>query len=340
MANFNTMCSNRAGSAAGPVAWLRADPGEWPPGTLDRERLYAAAQQLAGQADHAQAARKLAAEVLRSLEEVPVAKRVVHDTPIYILLVFCMYLHHVRDRADPRSGVTLKALRTLFGARGNDSFAGDSHIRDMLAWCRNRGLLQQVVPAQATGDRRVRPLEPTPLLVDMFQHWVRAFLRGSADVLLPPVPPDGLPAPELVYEVLACRIRCHVRENFTPTERFPVIQEFMLRKHGYHVFLALVEAMRPDGQGASAPVTVSALAQRFEIARATVRNALGPAEQRGLLALRGADGAVHLAPGFVQLALQWMAFEATYMHGIIQVAAHAARHDGQQAAEPRHHAST
>ena len=58
--------------------------------------------------------------MLRSLEEVPVAKRVVHDTPIYILLVFCMYLHHVRDRTDPRSGVTHKALRTLFAARGTD----------------------------------------------------------------------------------------------------------------------------------------------------------------------------------------------------------------------------
>lgn len=318
MANFNTMSAVDIGDRAGAVAWLRADPRQWPPGTLDRGTLYAAAQQLAAHPAHGHAARHLAVEILRFLEDVPVAKRVVHDTPIYILLVFCMYLHHVRDPADPRSGVTLKGLRNLFAARGANSFAGDSHIRDMLAWCRNRGLLQQAPP---TGDRRVRPLEPTPQLVDMFQHWVQAFLRGSADLLLPPLAPDVLPPPAVVYEILSYRIRCYARENFAPTERFPLIQEFMLHKHGYHVFLSLVESMRVEADGASAPLTVSGLAQRFGIARGTVRNALEPAEKQGLLALRGEDGSVQLDPAFVALALQWMAFEATYMHGLISAAA-------------------
>ena len=304
MANFNTMSAADQPGAAGPTEWLRADPRQWPPGTLDRDCLYAAARHLASLPAHPRAARSLAVEVLRFLEQVPVAKRVVHDTPIYILLVFCMYLHHNRDPADAASGVTLKALRTLFAARGPDAFAGDSHIRDMLGWCRNRGL------------QRPR----APLLVDMFQHWVQAFLRGSAELLAPPLSPETLPPPEVVYEVLSFRIRCYARESFAPTERFPLIQEFMLHKHGYHVFLSLVESMRVDAHGASAPVSVSGLAQRFDIARGTVRNALEPAEKQGLLALHGDDGAVHLTPEFVELALQWMAFEATYMHGIIKAA--------------------
>lgn len=321
MANFNTMSAADQPGAAGPTAWLRADPRQWPPGTLDRDCLYAAARQLASLPAHPRAARSLAVEVLRFLEEVPVAKRVVHDTPIYILLVFCMYLHHNRDPADAASGVTLKALRTLFAARGPDAFAGDSHIRDMLGWCRNRALLQQARRSGATSDRRARPLEPTPLLVDMFQHWVQAFLRGSAEVLAPPLSPAALPPPEIVYEVLSYRIRCYARESFAPTERFPLIQQFMLHKHGYHVFLSLVESMRVDAHGASAPVSVSGLAQRFDIARGTVRNALEPAAAQGLLALHGEDGAVHLTPEFVELSLQWMAFEATYMHGLIRAAA-------------------
>ena len=322
MANFNTMSAAPLPDAAGPTAWLRADPRQWPPGTLDRDRLYAAARRLASHPAHPRAARSLAVEVLRFLEEVPVAKRVVHDTPIYILLVFCMYLHHNRDPADAGSGVTLKALRTLFAARGTASFAGDSHIRDMLAWCRNRGLLQPAPSAGTAGDRRVRPLEPTPLLVDMFQHWVQAFLRGSAELLPPPLPPTQLPPPQAVFEVLSYRIRCYARESFTPTERFPLIQDFMLHKHGYHVFLCLVETMQVDSHGASARVTVSGLAQRFAIARATVRNALEPAAAQDLLALHGDDGAVQLTPAFVELSLQWLAFEATYMHGLIAAAAH------------------
>lgn len=282
---------------------------------LDRDALHAQARALAEHPAHPLAARSLAAEVLHFLQDVPVARRVVHDTPIYLLLVFCMYLHHERDPADPGGGVTLKAMRTLFGARGEEAFAGDSHIRDMLAWCRNRGLLALAQHADA-GDRRTRPLAPTPLLEDMFRQWVRAFLRGCT-LLPPPLPSGELPPPDVVYEVLSYRVRCHLREAFTPTERFPLIQQFMLRKHGYHVFLSLVEAMRVEAHGASAPVTVSGLAQRFDIARGTVRNALAPAEQQGLLTLGGEDGTVQLTPEFVDLALQWMAFEATYMHGVI-----------------------
>lgn len=322
MANFNTMSAADIAAASGPTAWLRADPRQWPPGTLDRDQLYAAARHLAEHPAHPRAARSLASEVLLFLDECAVAKRVVHDTPIYILLVFCMYLHHQRDASDPASGVTLKAVRTLYAARGQDkSFAGDSHIRDMLAWCRHRGLLQYAPRQGTAGDKRVRPLEPTPLLVDMFQQWVRAFLRGNAEVLAPPLPPEQLPPPEVVYEVLSYRIRCYARENFTPTERFPLIQEFMLHKHGYHVFLSLVAAMRPEGPGASAPVSVSGLARHFDVARGTVRNALEPAHAQGLLELHGEDGAVRLTPAFVQLALQWMAFEATYMHGLVNAAA-------------------
>lgn len=65
----------------------------------------------------------------------------------------------------------------------------------------------------------------------------------------------------------------------------------MLHKHGYHVFLSIVASMRQDGPGASAPVSVSGLAQRFDVARATVRNALKPAHAQGLLTLHGEDGA-------------------------------------------------
>jgi hypothetical protein len=322
MANFNTMLVPPQVALPGRAAWLRTDAKQWQAGTLDRDGLHAAAVELATRPAHVEAARSLATHLLAFLDDVPVAKRVVHDTPIYLLLVFCMVLHARRDPAKPASGITLKALRTLFASRGaGRSFAGDSHIRDMLAWARLRGLLQYVqAAAGASVDRRVRPLEPTALLVGLFQHWARAFLRGCAPALVPALPPEPLPPPPVVYEVLCYRIDAYLHDRFVLTERFPLIQGFMLHKHGYHVFLSLMAALRPGQGEASAAISVSGLAQRFQVARGTIRNTLDLAQESGHLVLDGDEGVVRITPAFLHLSLRWMAMEATWMHGLTQAA--------------------
>lgn len=301
---------------AGDACWLRGPVDAWNPGTLDRETLYAQAHARAHDARSFERARRLASEVLAYTDDVQVAKRVVHDTPIYLLLVSCMYLHH-RHELGQSDGVTLTALRELFApGKAPRSFAGDSHLREMLAWVRQCGLLCQ---AEAR-DGRVRRYEPTPLLEDMFQRWVQAFQRTDAwdsglDPSRVPVPPVVL-----VYRVLSCRIEAF-RHGFVPTERFPLIQQHMLRRHGYATFLAMVEAMEPHGDGATAHFSLTTVASRFQVARGTVRAVLGLGAEAGLLAHDSRRSHLTLTPAFVRLAQDWMALEFTYMRDLCRQAA-------------------
>ncbi|RYF42877.1 MAG: hypothetical protein EOO25_05195 [Comamonadaceae bacterium] len=300
-------------------AWLTRHPRDWQPGTLDREALYAQAEAVYAAADHMASARRLAGALLGYLDGMPVARRVVRDMPMYLLLGASMYLHHRRDPGDPDSGVSLKALRALFTQPGRPGpYAGDSHLRDMLAWARLSGLLERA--PDAGGARRVQRFRPTPPMEDMFRGWVLAFMRGSALLLVPPAPLDALPAARTAYEVLSYRISGYLRDGFVLTERHPFIHQLMMRRHGYHVFLSLMEGLRSENGGVVAPVTVSGLAQRFDVARGTVRNTLEMAQQAGHLRFDGAAGLVALEPAFAQQALRWMALEALWMNGLTAAA--------------------
>lgn len=316
MATFSTMTCTDPPHAGCP-GWLRHDPASWPPGTLDRDGLYGAAERLAAQPGFAALAQAVAREVLSFLDETPVAMRVVRDLPMYLLLVCCMYLHHRRDPADPAGGVSLRNLRQLYTRRGTRSFAADSHMRDMLAWARLRGLLR---PA-AAADARMRRLEPTELMQTMFQRWLRAFVRGGALVLPPSLVHDGLPSAALVREVLCYRIDGLWVDGYTVVERHPQVAGFMQRRHGYHVFLALLSSMAPPLQPGPVPLSVSALAARFQVARGTVRNNLALLAGEGLLLHDGTRAQAQLLPPFAALARHWMATEITWMSGLTRAAA-------------------
>jgi DeoR-like helix-turn-helix domain len=251
------------------------------------------------------------------LHGAPVAMRVVRDMPMYLLLVCCVYLHHRRDPADPAGGISLRNLRTLYTRRGTRHFAADSHLRDMLAWTRLRGLLRPV----ASADARVRRLEPTPLMTGMFQHWLRAFVRGGA-VALPQglESQEGLPDADLVHEVLSYRIDGLWVDGYTVVERHPLVGQFMQRRHGYHVFLFLVAGMGPGLDQTLVPLSVSALAERFQVARGTIRNNLAMLAEAGLVAHDGARARAQLLPPFAALARHWMATEITWMNGLCRAA--------------------
>lgn len=300
--------------------WLCGNPVAWPPKTLDRAALMADADRAAQTPGFVALARAVAREVLTCLDHSPTAMRVVRDMPMYLLLVCCMHLQHRRDPGNPRSGVTLANLRALYSRGGTRSYASDTHLRDMLAWAKQRGLLR---PA-ATDDARVHLLEPTQAMVGMFQQWLNAFVRAGAVRLPPNVVDEGLPSTPLVYEVLSYRICAYWVDGFVLTERYPLIQAMMQRRHGYHVFLVLVADMPSQtvaGEGAVLPLSLSTLAQRFQISRGTVRNTLGQAEDAGLLTYDGVKECVQLRPEFHALAQAWMALEITWMAGLCRAAA-------------------
>lgn len=335
MANFNTVdaTTHSCSLATGLPAWLRRHPQDWQAGTLDRAALYARAEALYASPQHLASARQLASQLLSFLDGMAVARRVVRDMPMYMLLSASMYLHHRRDAADPDSGVSLKSLRTLFTHPDRPgTYAGDTHLRDMLAWARLSGLLQRV-PAVA-GARRVQRFEPTELMQDMFRGWLLAFMRGSAQLLAPPAPLDAPPSAHAAFEVLSYRISGYLRDGFVLTERHPFIQQLMMRRHGYHVFLSLVEGLHEHDGVLTAPVSVSALAQRFDVARGTVRNTLALAQQSGHLRFDSAAGWVTLDPQFAQQTLRWMALEALWMNGLTAAALQSRQHPAADTHQP------
>jgi len=302
-----------------PPAWLRDGGASWAPGTLQRDAFYASVEKLAALPGFLHVARAAARGVLDFLADTPMATRVVRDMPMYLLLVCCMHLHHRRDPDDPRSGITLARLRQLYSRGGTRSYAADTHLRDMLAWARLRGLLQ---PAPGAADRRVRRLEPGAPMLTMFQRWLQAFHQTGVVRLPAGLVHDGLPLPVLASEVVSDRVAAYAHDGFTPTERYPVIQQLMQVRHGYHVYLAMVAALPDDGAPATVPLSVSALATRFEVARGTVRHALALAQQQGLLQHDSPAGVVHLRPDFIALTRSWMALELGWMNGIMRAAAH------------------
>ncbi len=231
MANFSTMSVAPLLDPGAPP-WLRCHGGIWQAGTLQRDAFYAAVQRLSDTPGFVAVAQDTARAVLDFLGDTPMAMRVVRDMPMYLLLACCMHLHHRRDPDDPRSGITLARVRELYTRGGTRSYAADTHLRDMLAWARLRGLL---LPAPPAADARVRRLEPAAPMVAMFRRWLRAFTQARA-VVLPVALMDGeLPVAELTFEVLSDRVAAYACDGFTPTERFALIQQFMQRRHGYHV---------------------------------------------------------------------------------------------------------
>jgi len=258
--------------------------------------------------------------------------------PMYLLLVCCMYLHHRRNPDDPCSGITLTSLRELYSRGGTRSYAADTHLRDMLAWARLRGLLQ---PVAAVADRRLRPLEPGPPLIGMFQGWVQAFERAGVVRLPSSCVEGGLPLPQLVFALMSHRISAYAREGFVPTERYPLIQQFMQRRHGYHVFLGLVDGLREDEAQAELSLSVSGLATRLDVARGTIRNTLQLATDSGLIQHDNPRAPMLLTPAFMRLARRWMAMEVTWMNGMCRAASHPLARDAATAAwaaaQPRSH---
>jgi hypothetical protein len=298
--------------------FLHGDPHQWRTGTLDRDALYAAADQVASHPAHLEAARGLAGAVLGVLDRNPLARRVMHDAPMYLMLACCMALEH-RRRTQGAEGITLQGLRGLFYRGQAPRLAGDSHLRDMLGWARVCGLLAPD-PGPGLADRRMRRLRPTPALEAIFTEWIARFTASIAPVLPPPWR-DGEPTPAQVYAVMSLRIAAFTQDAFVANERHPIVQRFMSRRHGYHVFLALLEQLHPTPEGGQVRVSISGLSQRFHVARGTIRAVLELAQSERLLAFDRASGIALLSPDFIRLARSWMAVEMCWMHGVCRAVA-------------------
>jgi hypothetical protein len=326
---------------------LSQKESKWMPGTLDRELLYEMTDRVEREEHLLHHAQTLAKGVLGFYDSNADAKRVVRDTPMYLLLVASVALHqrasdagHGSGGAEPdrTAGVTLTNLCELLGlprmptptptTPQPGAFAGQTQVQDMLRWARARGLLVRTSAMGRPSDRRVQRFEPSPTLVMMFRQWIGAFMATN----LFPWPTlreaDGLPPAWLVTEVLALRIDAFRNEAFVPTERHPAIQQVMMRRHGYQMFLRLVADLqvRPaQDASAEAAVNVSSIASQFDVSRGTVRNVLSLANELGWIDANAAGSRkarFKVTEQFLETTRRWMALELTYMNGLVWGAFH------------------
>jgi hypothetical protein len=300
-------------------AWLLNNPEDWRPGTLDTDRLHADAAELQKHPSFDEARIEFITHFLQGFDAHPVTRRVMRNLPLYMLMIFSLYLHHLRNPAQPDTGITAVGLQALF-SRGSASqvFASPTRVKDMLSHARLAGLLRSVpLPLHGGGDSRKRPLEPTQLLMDGFSEWILGYLRGSS--LLLPAPfslAAGSLSQESISTLFSYRVQAYVHDGFTSSERFGLVRQFMMRDHGYSVFLQMMKSVRDEGGEYVANVSASDVSRYRGISRATVRNALADAEAAGHLRTERGGTRVVLAYDFYHMAQHWFAVEMLWMHGL------------------------
>lgn len=308
-------------------SWLRTSPREWQPGTLDRAVLHAAGQRLARRPDFPERARVFARCWLQTQAAHPALGAVFRNSQRYLLLVNCLVLHHRRDPADPLSGITPGRMLAFFQQHGRGPVEGGAtQVKAMLAHARLHGLLR---PVSGAGDARYRPLEPTPLLLEIMRHWLAGFLRaceGDADLPLPAPVDRIVGVPGLVGEVFSHRLAAVREDRFTLLESFGQALGWVLRHdHGYRVFLQMTTDLQPQPDGtALVAISTSELAARAGVSRGTVRNLLADAQAQGWFAAAPPPRGWRLAADAVHTTLRWIALELQWMHGLA-CAAHAER---------------
>lgn len=304
--------------------WLRHDPRPWPTGTLDRAMLWADVQTLAARPGFAAQAQRFAHCWLQTQADHPELRAVFRNTQRYLLLVASLVLHHRRDAAVPGSGITPGRLLGFFEQAANPVLRTSAgQVKAMVAHARLQGLLQDDPATPA--DARQRPLVPTPLLQRTMGSWVRGFVQAMDGVL--PLTPDALTAlttPAVVAEMFSYRLAALTEDRFVLLEGLEGLRWVLAHDHGYRVMLHLVRAARPGqpGEPVLVPVTVSALAQAAGVSRGHVRNLLADAGAEGWWVAdeQGARGRLLITAQRWATALEWIARELVWMHGLLQVA--------------------
>lgn len=302
-------------------SWLRHHPHCWQAGTLDQQALIAAARRVAGRPGFLELAQRFARCWLSTQHDNPALRTVFRNSQRYLLLVASLVLHHQRDRADPRSGLTLASMCIFFEhARGSPFAAGQSQIRAMLAHARLHGLIEQT---PGSDDRRFRPLEPTALLRHIFEQWVGGFLRaheGEPGFELPAPWAEMVAVPGLVAEVFSYRLAALREDRFLLAQPVAADLRWVLQHdHGYRVFLHCVEDLQGQADGSALIDTrTSALATRAGVARGTVRNLLQAAAQQGWFEPVGESSTLCRWPAAqMRTTLLWIALELVWMHGLV-----------------------
>lgn len=246
-----------------------------------------------------QEAVRVSAEALLSMYEgQPMLNKLVSEEARWMIGGFAMYLHFMRDPADPTSGATLARLQALSTAHG---LASAGRVAALVGLMRVGGHLIQKTTA---ADRRVKRLEPSEVMLAYARPWLAAHLQAIA--LLGPntdfsrrIDTD----PEFIqrfYREAGTRFLSGGRV----IEATPDIRLFMGRDAGYMILLQL---WLSDPSGAIPPRGAVTLpyqqaGRSFGLSRSHVRKLMEAAAAKGFVRLHAEGGrAIEVLPPLVDL---------------------------------------
>lgn len=216
-----------------------------------------------------------------------------YDRGRLVVAVLALYLHAVRDPADPTSGLTAHRLKSLCVEQ---DVCSPGRARAMLSLLR---LFSYVAPAPAV-DRRYRLLVPTELLTaSLRQRWAAVF-RALALVL-----PEGeaalahLERDDFLYAVVRAVIDQY-RAGARALHFAPEMKPLLERNAGLMILCSLAIAGESnDTIPPTRPVhiSISELARRFSVSRTHVLRVLREGVSEGLMKRAGTDEAsITLSP--------------------------------------------
>jgi hypothetical protein len=296
-----------------PAPWLRHQPADWQPGTLDRAALTAAAHALATQPGFELAVRRFALCWHAGYTSSPVLVSVMRNNARYVLLLACLWLDHRRDPRMPDVSVTPGRMFDFYERIDRQLVVGGlSRIKAILGHVRAAGLLQ---PSAGSGDARRRPLEPTPALRQTMAGYVAGFLRGVAPVLpLPASSQRMVAAPGFVGELFSYRLSALLHDRFAINHGLPAMTWITNREKGYPLLLSLLRGVRPQADGSALVHGVPQdMADFAGISRGTARNFLQVCVQQGWIVPQPGHE-WRLTAAFWAEILQWMGREFVWMH--------------------------
>ena len=295
--DFSTVVTRPTGSARRsvqpgfvPSAWISADQ-------FDALRLHPALPR---------AAAGFAASLIDTYQGNALLNALMNDRGRVMLGLFVLYLEVLpfpgaEERGDDALGATLGTVQSLCRQTG---LCSAGRVASMLAAMRFGGY---IAVRTDPHDHRRRILVPTDKLADLNRHrWVQQFTA-----MAPIFPGAGLvPARLRSREFRTAFLRelgVPFLAGFRVLGHVPVLEALAESNAGLLLLSSLwLRDLAGERQSAQpVPISVSALARRFCVSRAHVRNMLAAAAFRGLLAREHGSDNVFVLPALTEALLQF-----------------------------------
>jgi AraC-like DNA-binding protein len=227
------------------------------------------------------AARAIAANMLLAREDDKALDGIFKDAGRYVAAMWAMYLH-------ASGGLTLPRLKQMSTQSG---YLSPGRARAMLLYMRHLGYV-----APVSGRKRAEPVRYVP--TETFTHAWRKHLRAAfeaAQIVEPGVAAvlDRLDEPAIMDSLSRARSEDLLASARDSDQNNPFLRVFMHRHAGMQIVWTLLLADKTFPPRNPLPISIAALARRFEVSRIHLRRMFDDAVRERLLTF-DADGAATL----------------------------------------------